>query len=86
MRVEIAVWIMAGSLFLLAMCALAYVILRISDEMRFRHALEGIESRENGSIVLSRRQYDRSKQGKRGNYRRDKAQEWLDSRTGGGKN
>lgn len=85
MRVEIVVWIMAGSLFVLAMCALAYVILRISDEMRFRHALDGIERQENGAITLSRRQYKQTNHAGRGNYRRDKAQEWLNARIGDGK-
>jgi hypothetical protein len=83
MRVEIAVWIMAGSLFVLAVCAAAYVILRISDEMRFRHALDGIESQENGAIVLPRRQIKKGRQGRTDNYRRIRAQEWLDGRIGG---
>lgn len=83
MMIGIALWIMAGSLFLLAMCALTYVILRVSDEMRFRHALDGIESQENGAIVLSRRQFKQNKQGMTNNYRRIRAQEWLDTRTGG---
>lgn len=86
MRVEIAVWIMAFSLFVLAMCALAYVVLRVSDEIRFRHALDGIERQENGAIVLPRRQYKQTKRGRTGNYRQIRAKEWLDSRTGGGKN
>lgn len=80
---EIAVWIMAASLFLLAICACAYVGLRISDEIRFRKALDGVDHQENGSIVISRRQIGPGKQ-MRGSYQRNKAQEWLRMKTDGG--
>ena len=81
MKTEIALWIMAGSLLALAGCALAYVALRISDELRFRRALDGVEHRENGSIVISRREIRKTKPGRSGNYRRIRAQEWIDKRT-----
>ena len=39
----IVLWVMAGSLVVIALSAAAYVWLRISDEVRFRRALDGVE-------------------------------------------
>ena len=81
----VAIWIAAGSQFLIAACALTYVILRVSDEIRFRRAVDGVERQDGSAIVIPRRQHKPTKQGRRGNYRRIKAQEWLNARMGGGK-
>lgn len=77
----IAVWIMAGSLFLLAVCACVYVGLRVSDEMRFRHALDDMETTPTGQIIIPKRQR-RITDSRRGDYKRRKAQEWIDMKSG----
>lgn len=77
-----AIWIMAGSMLLLAVCACAYVWLRISDEIRFRHMLNDLDrTPESGQIVIPKRQRGGSG-GRGGDYRRRKAQEWIDMRVG----
>ena len=76
-----AEWIAAGSLLVIALCAVAYVALRVSDELRFRNALNGIEAApDNGSpIIIPRRTSGRSGR-RRGDYKRKKAEEWIDNR------
>lgn len=73
----VAVWIGAISLLVIAICATAYVALRISDEIRFRKAINVVEQSEGGAIVIPKKVNGRS--GRRNSdYRRRKAQEWID--------
>lgn len=74
-------WIAAVSLLVIAVCAVAYVTLRISDELRFRNALNGVENApDSGSpIIIPRR--SRGPSGRRkGDYKRRKAEAWIDKK------
>ena len=77
----IAIWIMAGSQLLMAVGVAAYAALRISDEIRFRRALDGVEKgAESGTIVIPRKQYGKKREAVRSAAygRRKRAQEWID--------
>ena len=73
----IVLWVMAGSLVVIALSAAAYVWLRISDEVRFRHALDGVEKGAKRGMISIPTVSNSSGQ-RVHETRRKRAEEWLE--------
>lgn len=83
----IELWIIAAGCCVTAACAAAMTALRISDELRFRRAINGIERQErpDGAIVIERSTAGGKAAGRNTpeRRRRDRAQAFLDAKRGG---
>lgn len=77
----IVVWIITACAIVNTACNVAGTVLRLSDEYRFRHALDGIERQEDsGQIVIPKRQHKTGHSITRAGYRQRKAAEFINNR------
>jgi hypothetical protein len=76
-------WIMAVSQAVVAASVAAYTVLRISDELRFRRALEGVEKGAEKGLITIEKARPKQVRDRVGETRRGRAQAWINEQIGG---
>ena len=79
----IVMWVMAVSQIVIAVSAAAYTVLRISDELRFRHALKGVEKGAEKGLITIEKARPKQDRDRVGETRRARAQAWINDQIGG---
>ena len=79
----IVMWVMAVSQVVIAVSVAAYTALRISDELRFRHALEGVEKGAEKGLITIEKARPKQVHDRVGETRRARAQAWINEQIGG---
>lgn len=79
----IVMWVMAVSQVVIAASVAAYAVLRISDELRFRRALEGVEKGAEKGLITIEKARPKQVRDRVGEMRRGRAQAWINEQIGG---